>query len=169
MFRVPAGTPTMLKQSPDLIRRHMLAFLAVPLLLGQNAESPAGKKVFAERCVVCHGPDAAGANRGPSLAGNRRLRTRSAQQLRRLIQTGVPAAGMPAFDLPASDLDALVAFVRSLNSPAADSSVPGSPPAGEQFFFGAGHCASCHMVGGRGAAIGPDLSNVGRQMTLEEI
>src|SRR5262249_5506331 len=41
--------------------------------------------------------------------------------------------------------------------------------AGEQFFFGKGGCAGCHMVLGRGKAIGPDLSAVGREMTLDEI
>lgn len=76
---------------------------------------------------------------------------------------------MPAFDLPANQLDALVVFVRSLNSPAAESSVPGDAAAGEQFFFARGRCASCHMVGGRGASIGPDLSNAGREMTVDEI
>jgi PQQ-dependent dehydrogenase (methanol/ethanol family) len=76
---------------------------------------------------------------------------------------------MPAFDLPGPDLSALVAFVRLLNSPAAESLVAGSLAAGKQFFFGTGRCASCHMVGGRGVAIGPDLSNVGREMSVEEI
>src|SRR5438034_10679531 len=37
------------------------------------------------------------------------------------------------------------------------------------FFFGKGQCASCHMISGAGAAIGPDLSNVGREMTVDEI
>ena len=76
---------------------------------------------------------------------------------------------MPSFDLPAPELEALAAFIRSLNLPAAESPAPGDPPAGERFFFGAGGCGSCHMVGGRGAPIGPDLSNAGREMTVEEI
>jgi mono/diheme cytochrome c family protein len=55
---------------------------------------------------------------------------------------------MPAFDLPANDLDALAALVHSLNSPAAESTVPGDRAAGEEFFFGKGQCTSCHMIYG---------------------
>ena len=76
---------------------------------------------------------------------------------------------MPPFDLPAPELDALAALVRSLNGPAAESVVSGDPAAGEQYFFGRGQCASCHMVYGKGRPIGPDLSNVGSEMTVGQI
>jgi PQQ-dependent dehydrogenase (methanol/ethanol family) len=76
---------------------------------------------------------------------------------------------MPAFDLPAEELDALAALVHSLNGPAAENAVPGDFAAGEQFFFGKGQCASCHMVYGKGRPIGPDISNVGSQMTVDQI
>jgi putative heme-binding domain-containing protein len=39
----------------------------------------------------------------------------------------------------------------------------------ERFFFGQGQCASCQMVRGQGRANGPDLSNIGRQLTLPEL
>ena len=128
-----------------------------------------GQKAYVERCAACHGPEADGTDQGPKLAGNRRLRVRSPQQLRSFIYEGQPSLGMPAFHLPARELDALVEFVRSLNSPAAESSVPGAFLAGQQFFFGAGQCASCHMVNGTGRPVGPDLSNVAREMTVSEI
>src|SRR2546430_8935014 len=70
-----------------------------------------------------------------------------------------------AFDSPPQELDSLVVLVRSLNAPSAESTVGGDATAGESFFFGKGQCASCHMISGAGAAIGPDLSNVGREMT----
>src|SRR2546429_1190047 len=89
--------------------------------------------------------------------------------MRDLIRNGVPASGMPAFNLPPQELDALVALVRSLNAPSAESSARGDPTAGASFFFGKGQCVSCHMISGSGAAIGPDLSNVGREMTVDEI
>ena len=76
---------------------------------------------------------------------------------------------MPAFDLPAAELNALTAFVRSLSAPALESNLPGDRAAGERFFFGKGGCAQCHMALGRGKAVGPDLSSVGREMTLDEI
>ena len=60
-------------------------------------------------------------------------------------------------------------MVATLNSSAAESTVPGDQMAGKDFFFGKGQCASCHMVDGRGEPIGPDLSNVGREMTVDQI
>jgi PQQ-dependent dehydrogenase (methanol/ethanol family) len=128
-----------------------------------------GQKLFSKHCSACHGVDAEGSDMGPTLSGTRRLRSRSVEQLRNVIDKGIPSQGMPAFHLPAPELDALAAFVRSLNSTAAESSVAGEPLAGRQFFFGKGQCAECHMVRGRGKAIGPDLSNVGREMTLGDI
>jgi PQQ-dependent dehydrogenase (methanol/ethanol family) len=86
-----------------------------------------------------------------------------------VIQNGIPSGGMPAFDLPASKLNALAALVHSLNSPAAESVVPGDRLAGEQYFAGKGRCTSCHMVDGKGSPVGPDLSNVARVMTVDEI
>ncbi|HUS04669.1 MAG TPA: PQQ-binding-like beta-propeller repeat protein [Bryobacteraceae bacterium] len=150
-------------------------FGVLSLAAGQPAAPPpaklveAGQKSFAAHCSACHGGDAEGTDMGPTLSGTRRLRSRSLQQLRNTISQGMPSAGMPAFHLPGPELDALAAFVRSLNATAAESGAPGDALAGRQFFFGAGRCDTCHMVRGRGKAVGPDLSNVGREMTLGEI
>ncbi len=148
--------------------------LSPALLLGAN--SPAvtsslddGKKLYARQCAGCHGADAYGTDRAPGLAGSRRLRTRSIQELRDLIHKGTPTSGMPGFDLPDDELDALATLVHALNAPGAESIVPVDPTAGEQFFFSKGQCASCHMVYGRGEPIGPDLSNLGNEMTTAEI
>jgi PQQ-dependent dehydrogenase (methanol/ethanol family) len=59
--------------------------------------------------------------------------------------------------------------VHSLNAPAAEGTLPGDPKAGEQFFAGKGQCTSCHMVQGRGAVVGPDLSSVGAGLSVDEI
>src|SRR5947208_2232901 len=126
-------------------------------------------RIYAQLCAGCHGADAHGTDNAPGLAGNQGLRERSVQDLRDLIRKGVPRSGMPGFDLSPHELDALVALVRSLNAPSAESTVGGDPTAGESFFFGKGQCASCNMISGAGAAIGPDLSNVGREMTGDEI
>jgi len=148
--------------------------LSAASVVGQNAPTtPAtlteGTKIYAQRCAGCHGADAHGTDNGPGLAGNQALDGRSVQDLGDLIRKGVPASGMPAFDLPPQELDALVALVRSLNAPSAESTLGGDPTAGESFFLGKGQCVSCHMVSGIGAAMGPDLSNVGRERTVDEI
>lgn len=86
-----------------------------------------------------------------------------------MIRNGIEGAGMPAFDLPAAELNAVTALVRSLSAPASEAAVDGDRAAGERFFFGAGSCSGCHMVLGRGKAVGPDLSSIGSEMTIEEI
>ena len=140
---------------------------------GQTPASPPkaqGSEVYAKQCAGCHGLDARGGEHGPPLAGNSRLRGRSISWLRRTIHDGIPTGGMPSFsNLPASELDALAALVHSLNAPAAENRVPRDRAAGEKYFFGEGQCASCHMVYGRGSAVGPDLSDIGREMSVKEI
>jgi PQQ-dependent dehydrogenase (methanol/ethanol family) len=143
------------------------------LLWGQNrAAQPdlsQGRKLFGENCSGCHGADALGTDRGPALAGNRSLTNRSVRRLQELIKLGIPANGMPAFDLPDKDLAALAEFVRSLNGRASASAVPGDAAAGEQLFFGQGKCGFCHMVASKGSPIGPDLSNLGNEFTVNEL
>lgn len=146
-----------------MIGRVILGLLISTVLLAQD-----GRQIFARQCAVCHG-DGRGTERGPNLANNRRVRTQSRDELKAVIRNGVPVAGMPAFPLPPAELDAVTDFVRSLSAPAAESNPPGDRAAGERFFFGEGGCANCHMVFGQGAAVGPDLSAVGREMTLDEI
>ena len=158
--------------SASRIARSLIVSLALGLtsMLGQTPPNlTEGTKIYAQRCAGCHGADANGTDKAAGLAGNLGLRDRSVPDLRDLIRKGVPASGMPAFDLPPQELDALVALLRSLNAPSAESTAGGDPRAGESFFFGKGQCASCHMISGAGAAIGPDLSNVGREMTVDEI
>ena len=100
------------------------------------APTPDAQETYAKLCSGCHGADAHGSQQGPGLAGNASVGRRSAQNLRNVIVTGIPAAGMPAFPLPEGTLNALVALVRSLNAPAADSNVAGDRAAGKEFFFG---------------------------------
>ncbi|MEZ5401007.1 MAG: PQQ-binding-like beta-propeller repeat protein [Bryobacteraceae bacterium] len=142
--------------------------LSASALWGQGREADV-RATYLKLCSGCHGDDARGSQQGPGLAGNLRLRRRSEQSLRNVITKGIPSAGMPGFDVSAETLDGLVAMVVSLNSTAAEAKVPGDRRAGEVYFFGAGRCGGCHMVAGRGAAKGPDLSNVARQLTVDQI
>lgn len=128
-----------------------------------------GKKLFQQNCVGCHGATAEGTDKGPALISRRDLRARSVKQLHALIRSGIPGGGMPAFALPSPELNALATFIHSLNSSAAETHVPGDADAGRKYFFGEGRCSSCHMVYGKGSPAGPDLSDVGSQMTLSGI
>src|SRR6185436_11853389 len=69
---------------------------------------------------------------------------------------------------PDRELDSLTRFIRSLDAPD-NAATAGDAAAGERFFFGKGQCGTCHMVRGRGAANGPDLSNVARQLKSSDL
>jgi putative heme-binding domain-containing protein len=127
-----------------------------------------GRAVFAAQCQVCHG-DGHGTERGPNLADNRRVRAQTREELLAVIRDGIPASGMPAFNLSAAELGAVADFVRSLSAPAIDAAVQGNRAIGEQLFFSTAGCASCHMVFGRGKPVGPDLTSLGRQLTVDAI
>ena len=152
-------------------------FVALSVLLSMEppaAQAPsadqmaAGAAVFQKVCSSCHGDGGAG-GRASSLLDNRRLRALSGAEIENIIRNGMPN-GMPPFgSLPEPDLQAVTAFVRSFNSSAFDLQPAGDVAAGEAFFRGKGQCATCHIARGEGAAGGPDLSNIGRQMTVTEL
>lgn len=126
------------------------------------------KSIFQQYCAGCHGANAQGGDRAPSLVKNPTLLERTDAQIHDLIKNG-SRGGMPAFALPEDDLKALTKWVRSLNLSALEARPGGDLAAGEQFFFGKGRCSECHMVHGRGKPNGPDLSNIGRRSTVREI
>lgn len=136
---------------------------------GSTSKVAVGKNLYGQYCVDCHGSDAQGTDRGPRLVSNRSVRGRKIEELHEIVQNGIPQGGMPPFALPPGQVDALAAFVHSLNSSASEAELPGNAKSGEQFFFEKGRCGSCHMVYGRGKPIGPDLSDTGSDMTVDEI
>jgi PQQ-dependent dehydrogenase (methanol/ethanol family) len=119
-------------------------------------------------CAGCHGNSAAGTDRGPALINSRAMRRRSESQIREIIRNGTPG-GMPGFPLPDDRLTPLTRYVRSLNASANELKPAGDVAAGQAFFAGKGRCATCHMVRGAGGTNGPDLSEVGKQLTVREI
>ena len=53
-------------------------------------------------------------------------------------------------------------------SPAA-TAVKGNPVAGKAIFDGPGNCLSCHRVGAVGSVLGPNLSDIGSQISPDEL
>ncbi len=129
---------------------------------------PEADRLFEELCLGCHGEGAKGTDRGPTLVNSRSLRSRSQKQIHDVIRNGTQG-GMPPFALPEDRLQSLAAWVHARNASAYDLELPGDKTGGERFFFDAGQCGSCHMVAGRGKSNGPDLSDIGRQLTLAEL
>src|SRR5438105_677796 len=143
-------------------------------LLLQVSSLAAGEKIFALNCSVgyCHGAAGAAA-RGPRLRG----RTFDKNYLYSAIRDGLPKSAMPAWKdrLKEEELWATVAYIQSLATASGDAApvitagkAPTSetfagPPAaarGRDLFFGLNRCGSCHALGGRGTAVGPDVSKV---------
>ncbi|MGA8093457.1 MAG: PQQ-binding-like beta-propeller repeat protein [Steroidobacteraceae bacterium] len=123
---------------------------------------------FGETCALCHGGDAEGTDRAPSLVGNRELRGLNVDDIAAIIEHG--RGDMPAFAaLPQAEIRRLATYVRSLNADAFDMQPAGDVANGSRVFFGRGHCADCHSVEGRGGTNGPDLSGIAGVMTLAQL
>ena len=147
----------------------VIGLLFLLLWLTPAATAQQGRERFVRLCAPCHGADGAGGERGPSIVDARRIRLRSEPELGELIRKGIPAAGMPGFPLNDPELGELVGFVRGLLAPASQHPAPGDAAAGEAYFAGEGKCLTCHMVNGKGAPLGPDLSDVGARRKLRDI
>ncbi len=143
-------------------------FVLFPALnAAQSSSDSQAKAQFERTCAVCHGSDALGTDRAPTLANSRNLRNSDERTISGVIQNGRNA--MPAFSLSPPDLQAMAHFIRSLNVAAFEMQPDGDKAAGEHFFFGSGGCVKCHTAEGLGGANGPDLSKIGRQATLAEL
>jgi PQQ-dependent dehydrogenase (methanol/ethanol family) len=151
------------------MKKVLLALLLALLARPAPAQSPfaAAQNEFERTCAGCHGSGGGGGDRAPALAGNPDLRRLDASGIAAIIRRGTPR-GMPAF-MALPQADAIAAWLKSMNESALRAAPPEKIAAGEAFFFGAGGCAGCHMVKGRGGVNGPDLSGIAARSTLQEI
>ena len=113
---------------------------------------------------------AAAGGRAAALVDNRRLRAMPEAEIENIIRNGMPerhaAVRLAAGGRPSGGdrLRALAQRIRVRRRACRET----WPPA-RRSSSGKGNASSCHIARGRGAAGGPDLSNVGRQMTLPEL
>jgi putative heme-binding domain-containing protein len=82
--------------------------------------------------------------------------------LQQVIRGGVAGTEMPSHRLQPEELRVLALFVKSLGQLAPET-VPGDPVKGAELYKTKGQCATCHTLRGQGAAIGPDLTEIGRK------
>ncbi len=130
---------------------------AVAPLHAQHPEIARGASVFVEKCSACHGDTAKG-SRGPDLTTGQWKHGATDSELVRNIVKGIPGTQMPPIPMSDTDAGAVVAYLRSLIDSGKSAPIKGDPDAGRQLFFGAGGCSKCHMFGGRGGILGPDLT-----------
>ena len=126
--------------------------------IGDPKAIEAGRALFANGCAACHGSEGQG-GRGPNLRERVFWHPLEDDTLFAAIKKGV-GGGMPAANLPDDQTWQVVAFVRSMTSPAIENPPAGDVTAGESLFWGKAGCSNCHAIGGKGSAFGPALTNV---------
>ena len=132
---------------------------------GNDQAIAQGEQTYNQNCTSCHGPNGGAGEIGPEIIHNLSVPLRgelSDDQILDVIRNGAPGTIMPAWKAKLADDDILRigAFLHSLRGTAIDNPLPGNVAHGEEIFWGKGQCGSCHMLGGKGALKGPDLSNV---------
>jgi len=81
---------------------------------GQPDAIAAGAKLFADHCAPCHGADALGRGKRPSLRSER-VQDATDGELAWMLRNGNLAHGMPAWDMiPEPSRWQLIAYVKSL-------------------------------------------------------
>jgi cytochrome c oxidase cbb3-type subunit 3 len=154
-----------------------ISLITVLLAISAHAAAPdpkaveRGKQQFLQACGFCHGNDATG-NRGPDLVRSALVnRDQDGNLIGPAVKNGRPDKGMPAFAYTDAQLSDIAAFLHQQVRAALDSnSVPrdypveklatGSAEAGKAYFFGAGHCDSCHSPTGDLAGIAKRYSPI---------
>src|SRR6185295_11012397 len=131
-----------------------------PLGAATSRDVAAGQQIFDAQCAWCHGAAGTGGT-GPDL---RRATLRHAANdatLVQIVRNGIPGTEMPSFALALTDNMAwqTAAYVRSLGR-TRPAPVAGDARHGAQLYESSG-CAACHVVGGRGGIVGPDLTAIG--------
>ncbi len=119
-----------------------------------------GQNLFMGQCARCHGSKGEG-GLGAVLAQPRLRRAPDDESLFILIRDGIKGTEMPAgYALDTRETWQLAAYVRSLGRLTPET-VPGDPKRGQDLYRTKGRCAQCHIIGGQGGSLGPELTDVG--------
>src|SRR5579863_2908210 len=165
-----------------MAQRTALLFLFATLLVfglmvrdGHAQASAAGQGVqrYMEYCAGCHGADAKGGDKAPSLVSA--ASPLSDSELFRIVRDGT-TGGMPSFaQIGDANIKAVVQVLRVLatNGPAKSASpetpVTGNAQSGRALYFGKAQCSRCHSMQGKGGFIANNLTNYGRNRAADEI
>jgi cytochrome c oxidase cbb3-type subunit 3 len=140
-------------------------------LAQDTASTPAdlarGKKLYQGQCSLCHGQTGEG-GRGPSLTRPKLLRAADETGVVLLLQNGIPGTEMgPFWMMTLNEKRQAAAYVISLGRTATET-LPGDATRGRALYAAQG-CTNCHIVSGAGAALGPELSDVGARRSAAHL
>ncbi len=125
-----------------------------------SPQAEAGASIFQQNCAFCHGRDAGGGETGPDLTRSTLVSEDVAgSKISEVLRDGRPDKGMPSFNFSPSEVASVAAFIhweriqaQSQNGKRRGVVVAdlqtGNAAAGQQYFQGAGGCASCHSPAG---------------------
>ncbi len=121
----------------------------------ESREVQMGREVYQEiNCAYCHTVNGVGGDLGPDLSGvGGTLEPEKIEKYLENPHVMVPATLHPKLLFTEEEMSALVSYLTTLG---AEIEYTAAAPG----LFSA-NCASCHMVGGQGGTLGPDLSAVG--------
>lgn len=144
------------------IRISVLAVLVSVISSTASAQSftqaAPGKQLFDAHCVDCHGVNGTG-DEAPAI--NHPLNADDAA-LHKIISDGTPDGRMPRVRrMTEEEVDQLVAYVRLLGR-GAQTPITGNANQGRAVYAKL-DCATCHVIGGQGGVLGPDLTRVGQR------
>jgi putative heme-binding domain-containing protein len=136
-------------------------------LAGNPAAIDVGKGNFRLYCAPCHGIHAQG-GRGPDLTRRSFAAGDSDADLFRVISQGVEGTEMTAYAGHFEDpmIWRLISYIRSV-ARVSPVPIPGDARHCRELFAGKGGCNGCHSIGGEGGGIGPPLTRVGRERSLD--
>jgi putative heme-binding domain-containing protein len=139
---------------------------AICILLGLAAALAAqtavetGAQLYRGNCITCHGQDG-DAVPGVDFRKGAFRRASTDDDLARVIGEGIPGTAMPPSNLPEASRRALAAYIRSMRSTGAATTMAGDIGRGRAVFEGKGDCIRCHRVRAKGSHLGPDLTDIG--------
>jgi cytochrome c oxidase cbb3-type subunit III len=131
-----------------------------PLSSAEASDLAAGKRIFDAQCAWCHGTDGTG-GAGPTLQRSDLRHASSDTDLISILRNGITGTEMPGFQWSMTDTMAwrTAAYVRSLGRRPAEP-VRGDATRGAAVYEARG-CQTCHVLAGRGTALGPELTSIG--------
>lgn len=131
-----------------------------PLSNAEPDDIAAGKRIFAAQCAWCHGTDGVGGS-GPSLQRSALRHAKQDADLVTIVRNGIAGTEMPGFQWSLTETMAwrTAAYVRSLGRIPRES-IRGDVQRGAAIYERQG-CQACHVIGGRGTTLGPELTNIG--------
>jgi putative heme-binding domain-containing protein len=130
------------------------------LAAATSSDVAAGQRIFDSQCAWCHGAAGTGGT-GPDLHRTTLRHAATDRELTTIVRNGIPGTEMPGFTSALTETMAwqTAAYVRSLGRARARP-LPGNPQHGAAVYDANG-CGGCHILQGRGNALGPELTTIG--------